>query len=328
MVRKPYCHMSLASPELIKTVTFKDVTRDEIGAPQLHAEVTGSCDYLGETEEEVLQKARELLSFLPSNCREKPPILETGDDPRRLDNTLSEVIQSDSKDPYDMHEVIKRVVDNGHFLEIKQEYAKNIVVGFGRIAGRSVGIVANNPLFFSGALDLQAAEKEARFIRYCDAFNIPLVFFADTPGFAGSAGGEHLGLLRHAAMASYAICESSVPKISLYIGKCYNNGHFLMGTRLMGVDVVLGWPTADIQMADLKESLEECYGKEMEGIEPADIAEFSKKYFDSPRHPGALLFFDDIINPRDTRPILADFLEITEKKSVVSPKKKHGNMPL
>ena len=328
MVRKPYCYMSLASPELIKTVTFKEVTRDEIGAAQLHAEVTGSCDYLGETEEEVLQKARELLSFLPSNCREKPPILATGDDPGRLDNSLPGLIPSDPKETYDMHEVIKRVVDNGHFLELKQGYAKNIIVGFARFAGRSAGIVANNPLFLRGALDLRAAEKQARFIRYCDAFNIPLVFFVDTPGFVGSAGEESLGLSRHAAMASYAICEATVPKISLYIGKCYNNGHFLMGTRLMGVDVVLAWPTADIQIADLKGSLEAFYEKEMEEIEPTDVAEFSEKYFDSPRQPGALFFFDDIINPRDTRPILANFLEITDKKSIVSPKKKHGNMPL
>jgi propionyl-CoA carboxylase beta chain len=328
MVKKPYCYMSLASPELIETVTFKEVTRDEIGSPQLHAEVTGSCDYLGETEEEVLQKARELLSFLPSNCREKPPMLATGDDPGRLDNTLIEIIPSCPNDPYDMHEIIKRVVDNGHFLELKQEYAKNLIIGFGRIAGRPVGIVANNPLFLRGALDLGAAEKEARFIRYCDAFNIPLVFFVDTPGFVGSAGEELLGLLRHAAMASYAICEATVPKISFYIGKCHNHGQFLMGTRLMGVDEVLAWPTADIRIAETKESLEACYGKAIERIEPADIGKYSEKHFHSPRHLGALLFFDDIIRPRDTRPTLAHFLEITERKSVVSPKKKHGNIPL
>jgi len=328
MVKKPYCFMSLASPELLKSVTFKEVTRDEIGSPQLHAEVTGSCDYLGETEEDVLQKGRELLSFLPSNCREKPPIIDTEDDPGRSDDTLIDVVPNDPKEPYDMHEVISRVVDNGHFLELKREYAKNIIVGLGRLGGRSVGIVANNPLFLNGALDLKAAEKEARFIRYCDAYNVSLVFLVDTPGFISDPNQEREGFARHAAMASYAVCEATVPKITVYVRRCYNNGHMAMGTRMMGVDTVLAWPTAHIQHVDFKESVESIYRRRMEDIEPAELEKFYKRYFDSPRQPGALLMVDDIINPKDTRAILVDLLKIAEKKRVVTPEKKHGNMPL
>ena len=328
MVNKPYCYMSLSSPELLKSVTFRDVTRDEIGAARLHAEVTGSCDYLGETEEDVLQKGRELLSYLPANCREKPPMVDMGDDPRRRDEGLIDLISYDGEKPYDMHEIIGRIVDGGKFLELKSEYARNIITGFGRLGGRSVGIVANNPMVMDGALDFRTAEKEARFVRYCDAFNVPLAFLVDTPGFVADSGQEHEGLARHAAMAAYAICEATVPKIVLYIGRGFNNGQMSMGTRLMGVDAVLAWPTADIRYADFDEALKAVYGKAREKIDQADIEQFSKKYFDSPKCPASLLMVDDIINPKDTRFILIEMLEIAQKKSVVLPEKKHGNMPL
>lgn len=328
MVKKPYCYMSLSSPELIKSVTFKDVTRDEIGAPQLHAEVTGSCDYLGETEEDVLQKARELLSFLPSNCREKPPFFDTEDRPDRRDESLLDVIPVDSADPYDMHEIISRLVDNRYFLELKGEYAKNIITGFARLGGYSVGIVANNPLFLGGALNLQAAEKEARFVRYCDAFNVPLIFLVDTPGFVTDKNQEREGLARHAAMIMYALCESTVPKIAVYVRRCHNNGHLAMGTRQMGMDMVMAWPTAQIQPVDFREAVEGVFHKTIGEVDAAELREFQKKYFDSPRHPGALLMLDDIIAPRDTRPILINTLEIAAKKAEVRPEKKHGNMPL
>lgn len=328
MVKKPYCYMSLASPELLKSVTFKDVTRDEIGAPQLHAEVTGSCDYLGETEDEVYRKGRELLSFLPSNCGEKPPVIDTGDDPSRTDDTLIDVVPDDPKESFDMHEVISRLVDNGHFLELKCEYAKNIVVGFARLGGHSLGIVANNSLFLNGALDLRAVEKGSRFIRYCDAFNIPLLFLVDTSGFIADPDQERRGFARHVAMMAYAICEATVPKITVYIRRCYNNGHLGMGTRLMGADVVLAWPTADIQYVDFRESVEAIYRRSIKDVEPQEIEKFTKKYFDSPKHPGLLLMIDDIINPKDTRPILRNFLEITAKKEEKKYEKKHGNIPL
>jgi acetyl-CoA carboxylase carboxyltransferase component len=328
MVDKPYCHMSLASPELLKSVTFQDVTRDEIGAARLHAEVTGSCDYLGESEEAVVLRARELLSYLPANCRERPPILDTGDDPRRTDEGLIDLISSESDKPCDMHEIITRIVDDGKFLELKSEYAGNMIVGFARLGGRSAGIVANNPAVLDGALDYRACEKEARFVRYCDAFNVPLVFLVDTPGFVSEQGQDHEGLERHAAMASYAVCEATVPKIVLHVGRCFNNGQMAMGTRLMGADAVMAWPTADIRFADFDESLEAVYGKGKEDIDQVVIERFSERYFDSPKCPASLLIVDDIFNPKDTRSVLIDTLSIVEKKAVTRPEKKNGNLPL
>lgn len=328
MVDKPYCYMSLASPELLKSVTFKDVTRDEIGAAKLHAEVTGSCDYLGETEEEVLQRGRELLSYLPSNCRNKPPIVDIGDDPMRTDDTLVDLISDDGPDFYDMHEIIKRIVDGGLFLELKSGYAQNLIVGFGRLGGRSVGIVANNPKVLGGALDFGAAEKEARFIRYCDAFNVPLVFLVDTPGYVSDPGQEGVGLARHAAMASYAVCEATVPKIVIHVGRCAGNGQISMGTRLMGADAVLAWPTADIRLADPREAAGAVYGEDPKSIDEARMREFSSRYFDSPKVPASLLVVDDVINPKNTRPALIDILVIAEDKRVTLPEKKHGNIPL
>jgi acetyl-CoA carboxylase carboxyltransferase component len=328
MVKKPYCYMSLASPELLKSVTFREVTREEIGAPELHAEVTGSCDYLGESEKDVLEKARQLLGYLPSNCWEAPPIVNTGDDPERVDETLIDAVADSSAGYYDMHEIISRIVDNGDFLELKGRYAKNIIVGFARFGGRSVGICANNPAVLDGVLDLKAAEKEARFIRYCDAFGVPLIFFVDTPGFMADAEQERNGILRHAAMLTYALCEASVPKFTVYVGRCHNNGHLAMGTRLMGFDAVLAWPTADVQQVSLEKSIEAAYQKRLEEIDPAELEKFSKKYFHSPSQAAGLLFFDDIIDPKMTRPTLIDLLELAEKKSVPRVEKKHGNMPL
>ena len=328
MVDNPNCHMSLASPELLKSVTSQEVTRDEIGAARLHAEVTGSCDYLGESEEAVVLRARELLSYLPSNCREQPPMLDTGDDPRRTDEGLIDLVSYAGNTPCDMHEIIMRIVDGGKFLELKSEYAGNMIVGLARLGGRSTGIVANNPAVLDGALDYRSSEKEARFIRYCDAFNIPLVFLVDTPGFVSEQEQDHEGLARHAAMASYAVCEATVPKIVLHVGRCFNNGQVAMGTRLMGADAVLAWPTADIRFADFDESLEAIYGKGRRDIDPADVEQFSRKYFDSPKCPASLLQVDDIINPKNTRPVLIDTLGIMEKKAVRRPQRKHGNLPL
>jgi acetyl-CoA carboxylase carboxyltransferase component len=255
-------------------------------------------------------------------------MLDTGDDPRRTDEGLIDLISGDSDNPCDMHDVISRIVDGGKFLELKSEYAGNMIVGFSRLGGRSTGIVANNPAVLDGALDYRACEKEARFVRYCDAFNIPLVFLVDTPGFISEQGQDHEGLERHAAMASYAVCEATVPKIVLHVGRCFNNGQMAMGTRLMGADAVMAWPTADIRFADFDEALEAVYGKGMEDIDQAEIEQFSRRYFDSPKCPASLLVVDDIINAKDTRSVLIDTLGIVEKKAVTRPEKKHGNLPL
>jgi methylmalonyl-CoA decarboxylase subunit alpha len=327
MVKKSYCNMSLASPELLKSVTFKNVTREEIGAPELHAEITGSCDYLGETEEDVLLRGRELLSFLPSNCREKPPIVVMGDDPNRKDESLFDIVPLDNSKPFDMHEVIIRLLDNGHFLELKPAYAKNMITGLGRIGGRSVGIVANNPQVLDGFLDLRSSEKQARFVRYCDAFNIPLIFLVDTPGYNSNINDEHEGFARHAAMATFAVCEATVPKFTVFIRRCYGSGHMAMGSRLMGIDMIFAWPNADIQSIEFPEAIKAVYRKPLEEISETEVQNFRMKYFNSPLNAGALLVVDDIINPIDTRSVLYDALEITAKKKEIWPEKKHGNIP-
>lgn len=327
MVDKPYCYMSLASPELLKSVTFKDVTREEIGAPRLHAEVTGSCDYLGETEEDVLEKGRQLLGFLPPNCREKPPFLDTGDDPGRIAESLLDLVKPDPTESYDMHQVIAEIVDNGDFLELKSEYAKNLIVGFARLGGKSVGIIANNPAILDGAIDLKSSEKEARFIRYCDSFNVPMVFLVDTPGYVKDHDLEMLGFARHAAMASYAVCEATVPKILVFIRRCYGNGQMAMGTRQTGADLVYAWPVADIRLIKFEEAIEAVLKKPLKEIDETESEAFRLKYYDSPRNAGALLMVDDIINPASTRPVLIDALEITANKKETLPAKKHGNIP-
>jgi acetyl-CoA carboxylase carboxyltransferase component len=328
MCDRPYCFMALSSPSLLKTVTFVDVTYPEIGGARIHAEISGSCDYFGKDEEDAIAATREYLTYFPSNCREKPPFKDTGDDPKRRDDALIDIIPSDLRQPYDMHEVILRLVDNARFLELKKEYAKNIIVGLARMGGHSVGIVANNPAVLDGAMDLRSAEKQARFIRTCDCFNIPLIFLVDTPGFVVDPEQERMGLVRHAAMVMYAICEATVPKITIYLRRCYKEGYHAMGTRLMGNDMLFAWPGAQIQLVEFNKAVETVYEKPVEEIAPGKLADFSKKYFDSPYHAGALLMLDDIINPRDTRPVLIDALQIIASKEVVRPEKKHGNIPL
>lgn len=329
MCDRPYCFMALSSPSLLKTVTFADVTYPEIGGARIHAEISGSCDYFGKDEEDAITATREYLTYFPSNCREKPPFKETGDDPNRRDDSLIDIIPADTKQVYDMHEIILRLVDNAHILELKKEYARNIITCLARLGGHSVGIVANNPAFLNGAMDLNSAEKQARFIRTCDCFNIPLTFLVDTPGFVADPEQERRGLVRHAAMVMYAICEATVPKITVYLRRCYKEGYLAMGTRLMGNDMLFAWPTAQIQLVDFKEAVESIHHRPMKEVSPEELEIFSKKYFDSPYHPGALLMLDDIINPKDTRSMLVDALKITANKEVVRPeKKKHGNIPL
>jgi acetyl-CoA carboxylase carboxyltransferase component len=292
--------MSLASPELLKEVTFRDVTREEIGAAVMHAEVSGSCDYLAESDEECLEKCRELLSFLPSNCQEKPPIVDSGDSPERKDEELLDIIPATPGEAYDMHQVIWHIVDDYHFLELKREYGLSIVTALARMGGRAVGIVANNPAKSSGAIDIAAAEKEARFIRFCDAFNVPLIFLVDTPGYLASSEQEQAGLLRHVAMATFAICEATVPKITLYIGKCPPEAVMAMSSREMGNEVVFAWPTAQLY--------------------PSETVYHTAS---------TCLTIDDIIDPRDSRPLLIKALKMSEGKAEAErPAKKWGNIPL
>ena len=334
--RKGTSHMALASPPLLKSVTFVDVTWEDIGGAVLHATTTGTCDVLVDSDEEALQKCRELLSFLPSNWKENPPFVATEDSDRRKEQSLISILPNDPSQPYDIHNIITLLVDNGYFFKLQALYATSMVVGFARLAGQAVGVVANNPMVNAGAIDANACDKEARFIRTCNAFNIPLLFLVDTPGFLPSIEQEQSreGLARHAAKPIYAICESTVPKITIYVRRCYGDGRLIMGTREMGIDVAFAWPTAEIRPMDLESLAKQIYQEEVTGAkDPAEVVESKIQQlgekFEEPYLSGSTLAIDDIIDPRETRAILAKTLKrLSKKQEPARPWRKYGLTPL
>ncbi|MFH1032598.1 MAG: carboxyl transferase domain-containing protein [Chloroflexota bacterium] len=306
--RKETSFMSVASPTLLKAVTGNDVTQDEIGGALLHATTTGSADLLVDSDEEALAKCRQLLGFLPSNWKEKPPFVDSGDIPNRKAEELLELIPADESQPFDMHKLISLVVDNGEFFEITPLYAQNIITGFARLAGRVVGIVANNSMVANGSLDANTCDKSAHFIRTCDCFNIPLVFFVDSPGFLPSLEQEQSreGLERHAAKPVFAFCEATVPKITIYVRKCHGLTRLVMGSRGMNVDSVLAYPTARMQHGDVK-----------------------AEQFKEPYSSAEIMAIEDIIDPRETRSILVNRLKrLSGKLEKARPYRKHGLIPL
>jgi len=330
--RRGVSFMSVASPALLKAVTFKDVTQEEIGGALLHATTTGSCDILAESDEEALQKCRELLGFLPSNWKEKPPVVDTGDDPARRDEKLVDLVPTDDSQPLDMHRLIASIVDNGEFFEIGKLWAPNLMTGYARLAGRTVGIVANNPRAAHGALNADSCDKEAHFIRTCDCFNVPLIFLVDTPGFLPSMEQEQSreGLERHAAKPVFAICEATVPRIVLYVRKCYGAARLVMGSRGMGVDSVLAWPSGELRPMDLKSLAMQIYPGETAGMTISDEVldrkvELLAKQFEEPYNSAGLMAIEDIISPPTTRVVLINRLNrLLTKQDTRRPWKKQS----
>jgi len=336
IMRRNIAFMSVASPPILKAVTFVDVTEEEIGGALLHSEVTGSNDLLVDSDEEAIDNCRELLSFLPSNWREKPPVVDTGDDPKRTDERLLDIVPTDVSKAYDMHEVISFIIDKGHFFELQALYAPNMIIGFARLAGQTIGIVANNPAVGDGCVDVYSADKQARFIRFCDCYNIPLIFLVDTPGFLPSLDQEQHrdGLERNAAKPVFAICESTVPKITVYVRRCYGAGRLIMGTERMGCDAVYAWPTADVRIEGFDKAADALYKAEIESAENPEklrrelVANIRDKYA-TPYHLGGIQGADDIIDPRETRPILVNTLNrLSRKLEPVRPWRKHSLIPL
>ena len=342
IMRDKTAFMSVASPVLLKTVTFKDVTQEEIGGAELHATTTGNADFLTETDDEAIEICRELVSYLPSNYRESPPVVDTGDDPNRRDERLIEIVPSDLSKPYDMHDVIRCIVDNGRFLESAKLFAKSMIIGFGRLNGHTVGIVANNPAEDGGSLNTNTSDKEARFIRFCDCFNIPLVFLVDTVGFLPDGKDFYgkleeqsgNGLLRTAAKATFAICESTVPKIVVHIGKCFGPALLAMGNIAMGVDFTYSWPSAQVASMKPEEAVESIYKEEIDSSENPDeirkekLAELLEKYYNYPYLAAGEMLVNDIIAPRDTRSLLIRTLEnLAYKKPTPRPWRKHSLIP-
>jgi acetyl-CoA carboxylase carboxyltransferase component len=337
IMRKEISFMSVASPQLLKTVTYKDVTQEEIGGAELHATVTGTADYLAETDEEAIKFCRELTTYLPlNNDRQTLPVRNTDDDPNRRDDSLLKIVPDDFSQPYNMHEVIHHIVDNGQFLELQRLFAESMITGFARLDGHTVGIVANNPAENNGILDIDTCDKEARFIRFCDCFNIPLVFLVDTPGFLSSVAEEKSknGLIRTSARPVFAICEASVPMIVVYIGKGFGPGRLMMGTPRMGVDMVYSWPCARVSRMDPEEAVEIIFKKEISSSEAPDrvrrekLVELLKDYIQYPYHAAEQLLVNDIIDPRDTRPVVIRTLKsLANKRPYPRPWRKHSLIP-
>ena len=324
---KEKSHMFITGPDVVKAVTHETVEKEELGGAYVHSSKSGVTHFVCDTEEETLMSIRELLSFLPSNNMEDAPSLPCSDDIRRETETLQTVIPDDPNVPYDMKDVIEPVVDNHYFFEVMSHFAKNVVVGFARLGGQSVGIVANQPAFLAGVLDIDASDKAARFIRFCDCFNIPLVTFEDVPGFLPGCQQEHDGIIRHGAKIVYAYAEATVPKITLITRKAYGGAYIVMSSKPIGADINLASPMAEIAVMGAEGAVNILYRK-AEGEEKAQAMKAYNEQFSNPYRAAELGFIDEIIMPRQTRYKLIQALEMAKNKSQSNPPKKHGNMPL
>lgn len=324
---KDKSHMFITGPDVVKTVTGELVGKEELGGADTHGSKSGVAHFVGSNEEEVLMEIRELLSFLPSNNMEEAPRTACNDDPHRLVEALQTVIPDDPNLPYDIKDVIAPVLDEQYFFEVMPHFAKNVVIGFGRLAGRSVGIVANQPAYLAGVLDIDASDKAARFVRFCDCFNIPIVTFEDVPGFLPGTTQEHGGIIRHGAKIVYAYAEATVPKVTLITRKAYGGAYIVMSSKPTGADVNLAYPQAEIAVMGAEGAVNILYRKASEEEKSRIIADYREK-FANPYRAAERGYIDEIILPRDTRRKLIAALEMAHNKSRSNPPKKHGNIPL
>ncbi len=326
-------YMFVTGPDVIKTVTHEDVTKEKLGGATTHNETSGVAHFLSHDDAECLRMIRELLSFLPQNNREDPPQRPTADPIDRQDAPLDTIVPPASNQPYDIKDVIRRVVDDENFFEIHEHWARNIVVGFARMDGRTVGIVANQPAFLAGCLDIDSSTKGARFVRFCDAFNIPILTFEDVPGFLPGTAQEFGGIIRHGAKLLYAFAEATVPKITVITRKAYGGAYCVMGSKHLRCDVNLAWPTAEIAVMGADGAVNIIYRRELatavdqNAVRAAKTEEFRER-FANPFGAAEHGFLDDVIEPRQTRPRVIRALRMLETKVDTMPKKKHGNIPL
>jgi acetyl-CoA carboxylase carboxyltransferase component len=330
---KETSHMFITGPDVIKTVTGEEVSFEELGGAMTHATKSGVASLIGEDDEDVLNRVRYLLSFLPSNNLEDPPAYATTDDPDRVDEGLTHVVPDRAKEPYDMHEVIRRVVDDGEFLEIFPLWAMTVVTGFARLDGRSIGIVANQPKVNAGTLDIDASEKASRFVRFCDSFNIPLLTFVDVPGFLPGTQQEYGGIIRHGAKLLYAFAEATVPRMTVITKKAYGGAYLVMNSKHLRADVSFAWPTAEIAVMGAEGAVNVVFRKEIEKAADPEarrqelIREYREK-FSTPYAAAERGFIDDVIEPAETRPRLIKALRMLSTKRENIPARKHGNIPL
>ncbi len=324
---KDKSNMFVTGPDVVKTVTHETLTKEELGGASVHATKSGVAHFMGSDEEETLMMIRELLSFLPSNNMEDPPIVPTKDSIVRESPELQKLIPDDTNLPYDIKKLIEEVADDNYFFEIMPQFAQNIVIGFARLAGRSVGIVANQPAYLAGVLDIDASDKAARFIRFCDCFDIPLITFVDVPGFLPGRDQEHNGIIRHGAKIVYAYAEATVPKITLITRKAYGGAYIVMSSKESGSDVNFAYPNAEIAVMGAAGAVNILYRSSNEAERQHAVEEYSE-LFSNPYRAAEKGFIDEIILPKSTRSKLIQALEMTANKTESNPPKKHGNMPL
>ena len=324
---KEQSHMFITGPDVVKAVTHEVIDKEELGGAQVHSGKSGVAHFVCDTEEETLMSIRELLSFLPSNNMEDAPVIACADDVRRVEESLQHVIPEDPNVPYDIKDIIEPVVDNHYFFEVMPHFARNIVVGFARLGGRTVGIVGNQPAFLAGVLDIDASDKAARFIRFCDCFNIPLITLEDVPGFLPGCTQEHAGIIRHGAKIVYAYAEATVPKITLITRKAYGGAYIVMASKPTGADINLAYPMAEIAVMGAEGAVNILYRKANDEEKKQAIREYTEK-FSNPYRAAEQGFIDEVIQPRDTRFKLIQALEMAKNKSQSNPPKKHGNIPL
>ncbi|HEX6306445.1 MAG TPA: carboxyl transferase domain-containing protein [Anaerolineales bacterium] len=326
-------YMFVTGPEVVKTVTHEEVDFEDLGGASVHAEVSGVCHVAVDTEADGLYLIRKLLSYLPQNNLEDPLFMPPTDDALRMDESLDSLVPDDPGKPYDIKDAIHAIVDDGQFFEIHEGYAQNIVVGFARLGGHSVGIVANQPAVLAGVLDINSSDKAARFVRFCDAFNIPIVTFVDVPGFLPGTEQEYGGIIRHGAKLLYAYCEATVPKLTLVTRKAYGGAYDVMSSKHIRGDVNLAWPTAEIAVMGPEGAVNIIFRKELARAKDPEkrkselVAEYREK-FANPYIAASRGYIDDVIEPRETRPRLINALEMLSNKRDTNPPKKHGCIPL
>ena len=330
---KDTSYMFITGPDVIKTVTHEDVTKEELGGAMAHNQKSGVAHFAADSDQHALQVTRELLSFIPSNNLDDPPFVPTSDPSDRIDEKLNSMVPEVSTQPYDIRDIINTVVDENYFFEVQQHYAPNIVVGFARFGGKSVGIVANQPAYLAGVLDIDASVKAARFVRFCDCFNIPLITFEDVPGFLPGVNQEHGGIIRHGAKLLYAFAEATVPKITVITRKAYGGAYCVMASKHIRTDVNFAYPTAEIAVMGAEGAVGILYRKELSEAENIDEARREKineleEKFANPYVAAEKGFIDEIIEPSQTRPKIIRALSLLENKRDTNPPKKHGNIPL
>lgn len=326
-------YMFVTGPNVVKSVTHEDVTFEELGGADVHASTSGVCHYVAESEADCLALIRVLLSYLPQNNMEDPPFVPTSDDTLRTEAELDTIVPADPSKPYDMRQIIRLIVDDGVFFELHENYAKNIVIGFARLGGHSVGLVANQPSVLAGVLDIDASDKAARFVRLCDSFNVPILTLVDVPGFMPGTSQEHGGIIRHGAKLLYAYCEATVPKVTIVTRKAYGGAYDVMSSKHIRGDVNLAWPSAELAVMGPEGAVGIIFRKELAQADNPEqrkaelVTEYRQK-FANPYIAAQRGYLDAVIEPRLTRPRVINALEMLANKRDNNPPKKHGNIPL